>query len=187
MKTAGCNHTTVRGTAINRACGNPHPCFVSLVNAATMAAFLAKTSKESRGTVMVKSLFLRHYRSAPEALNNVPTGQWTPEEVDAHMQLMQDSADRLQASGHTSTGRRFQLTAPSYGPRRGLAARNRQTVRGSQEPHRRLDGDRYGRLRSRRRTRPGIVRSPGRRTESAAGMDLGFHKPGWLPWRSGRS
>jgi hypothetical protein len=43
--------------------------------------------------------YLKHYRGAPEAVNDVPMDQWTPEEVDAHLQYMADFAERLQGTG----------------------------------------------------------------------------------------
>ena len=58
---------------------------------------------------MAKYLLLKHYRGAPEPLNNVPMDRWTPEEVAAHMQFMQDFADRLQGSGEYIDG---QAVAP---------------------------------------------------------------------------
>lgn len=48
---------------------------------------------------MAKYLLLKHYRGAPAAVNNVPMEQWTPEEVDAHVQYMRDFAARLEATG----------------------------------------------------------------------------------------
>ncbi len=48
---------------------------------------------------MAKYLFLKHYRGAPAAANNVPMDQWTPEEVDAHIQYMNDFAARLERTG----------------------------------------------------------------------------------------
>ena len=45
---------------------------------------------------MAKYLLLKHYRGAPAPVNDVPMGQWTPEEVDAHVQLMHDIAARLE-------------------------------------------------------------------------------------------
>ena len=48
---------------------------------------------------MAKYLFLKHYRGAPEAVNDVPMDQWAPDEVDAHVQFMRDFADRLEATG----------------------------------------------------------------------------------------
>ncbi len=48
---------------------------------------------------MAKYLFLKHYRGAPAAVNDVPMAQWTPAEIEAHIQYMEDFADRLRASG----------------------------------------------------------------------------------------
>ncbi|ROR72983.1 YciI family protein [Bogoriella caseilytica] len=48
---------------------------------------------------MTKYLLLKHYRGAPAAVNDVPMDQWTPEEVDAHVQYMNDFAARLEESG----------------------------------------------------------------------------------------
>ncbi|MGW5519009.1 YciI family protein [Nocardia africana] len=48
---------------------------------------------------MPKYLLLKHYRGAPAAVNDVPMDQWTPEEITAHVQYMEDFAARLQTSG----------------------------------------------------------------------------------------
>ena len=48
---------------------------------------------------MAKYLLLKHYRGAPAAVNDIPMDQWTPEEISAHVQYMQDFADRLQNTG----------------------------------------------------------------------------------------
>ncbi|TSE00433.1 hypothetical protein FOS14_08435 [Skermania sp. ID1734] len=48
---------------------------------------------------MAKYLLLKHYRGAPEPCNNVPMDQWTPAEINAHIQFMHDFAARLEASG----------------------------------------------------------------------------------------
>jgi hypothetical protein len=48
---------------------------------------------------MAKYLFLKHYRGAPAAVNDVPMDEWTPEEIQAHIQFMQDFADRLKDTG----------------------------------------------------------------------------------------
>ena len=47
----------------------------------------------------MKYLLLKHYRGAPASVNDVPMDQWTPEEVDAHVQYMRDFAKRLQETG----------------------------------------------------------------------------------------
>ena len=48
---------------------------------------------------MAKYLLLKHYRGAPAPVNDVPMDRWTPEELTAHMQYMEDFAARLEASG----------------------------------------------------------------------------------------
>ncbi|WP_369139310.1 YciI family protein [Modestobacter versicolor] len=53
---------------------------------------------------MARYLLLKHYRGAPAAVNDVPMDQWTPEEVAAHMQYMQDFADRLEGTGEFVDG-----------------------------------------------------------------------------------
>ena len=53
---------------------------------------------------MAKYLLLKHYRGAPAAVNNVSMDQWTPEEVTAHMQFMQDFATRLEGTGELVDG-----------------------------------------------------------------------------------
>ena len=46
---------------------------------------------------MAKYLLLKHYRGAPAAVNDVPMDKWTPAEVAAHIQYMNDFASRLEA------------------------------------------------------------------------------------------
>ncbi|MDK1360202.1 YciI family protein [Arthrobacter sp. zg-Y1219] len=53
---------------------------------------------------MAKYLLLKHYRGGPPALNDAPMDQWTPEEISAHMQYMQDFADRLTETGEYLDG-----------------------------------------------------------------------------------
>ena len=48
---------------------------------------------------MPKYLLREHYRGAPAAVNDVPMDQWTPEEITAHVQYMEDFAARLQTTG----------------------------------------------------------------------------------------
>ena len=48
---------------------------------------------------MAKYVLLKHYRGAPRGVNDVPMDQWSEEDVAAHMQYMDDFADRLRASG----------------------------------------------------------------------------------------
>ena len=44
---------------------------------------------------MAKYLLLKHYRGAPAAVNDVPMDRWTPDEVTAHIQYMNDFAAKL--------------------------------------------------------------------------------------------
>ena len=53
---------------------------------------------------MAKYLLLKHYRGAPKAINDVPMDQWTPDEVDAHVQYMRDFAERLEETGEYIDG-----------------------------------------------------------------------------------
>jgi hypothetical protein len=48
----------------------------------------------------LKYLLLKHYRGGPAPkVDFAPMDQWTPEEVDAHMQFMHDFGARLEATG----------------------------------------------------------------------------------------
>jgi hypothetical protein len=48
----------------------------------------------------MKYLLLKHYRGGPApAVDSVPMDRWTPEEVDAHVQFMDDFAARLEETG----------------------------------------------------------------------------------------
>jgi hypothetical protein len=48
----------------------------------------------------MKYLLLKHYRGGPTpAVDFPPMDQWTPEEVDAHVQFMRDFASRLEETG----------------------------------------------------------------------------------------
>ena len=53
---------------------------------------------------MAKYLLLKHYRGAPEAVNGIPMAQWTPAEVEAHIQYMNDFATRLEGTGEFIDG-----------------------------------------------------------------------------------
>ena len=53
---------------------------------------------------MAKYLLLKHYRGAPAAQNDVPMDQWTPEEVQAHIQYTSDFAERLERNGEYVDG-----------------------------------------------------------------------------------
>ncbi|MBF6424599.1 hypothetical protein GV791_19795 [Nocardia cyriacigeorgica] len=48
---------------------------------------------------MAKYLLLKHYRGVPAPANDVPMDQWTPDEITAHVQYMEDFAARLEATG----------------------------------------------------------------------------------------
>ncbi|MCK9896193.1 YciI family protein [Frankia sp. AgB32] len=48
---------------------------------------------------MAKYLLLKHYRGAPDAVNNIPMDQWTPAEISDHIKYMQDFAARLEETG----------------------------------------------------------------------------------------
>ncbi|MFB8101903.1 MULTISPECIES: YciI family protein [Streptomyces] len=48
---------------------------------------------------MAKYLMLKHYRGAPDPVNNVPMERWTPEEFSAHVRYMNDFAARLVETG----------------------------------------------------------------------------------------
>ena len=48
---------------------------------------------------MAKYLLLKHYRGAPAAVNDVRMDQWTPEEISAHVQYMNDFAAKLEQNG----------------------------------------------------------------------------------------
>lgn len=48
---------------------------------------------------MAKYLFLKHYRGAPEAVNDVPMNEWTQQEVEDHLKYMSDFATRLVGTG----------------------------------------------------------------------------------------
>ena len=53
---------------------------------------------------MAKYLILKHYRGGRPPVNDVPMDQWTPGEVDDHMQFMKDFADKLTESGEFVDG-----------------------------------------------------------------------------------
>ena len=53
---------------------------------------------------MAKFLLLKHYRGAPAPVNGIAMDQWTPDEVEAHMQFMRDFATRLEATGEFVDG-----------------------------------------------------------------------------------
>ncbi len=49
---------------------------------------------------MAKYLLLKHYRGGPAPVEDYGTmDQWTPDEIDAHLQYMRDFAAKLQGTG----------------------------------------------------------------------------------------
>lgn len=67
----------------------------------------------TKENMVAKYLLLKHYRGAPASVNDLPMDRWTPEEVSAHMQYMQDFATRLEAPASSSTVRRSPRRARS--------------------------------------------------------------------------
>jgi hypothetical protein len=59
---------------------------------------------EPKETDMAKYLLLKHYRGAPDPVNNVPMDQWTQQEISDHIQFMRDFATRLEGSGEYVDG-----------------------------------------------------------------------------------
>jgi hypothetical protein len=61
---------------------------------------VAKTGRLRKKENTMKYLLLKHYRGGPApAVDWAPMDQWTPEEVDAHLQFMNDFAARLEETG----------------------------------------------------------------------------------------
>lgn len=48
---------------------------------------------------MAKYLLLKHYRGAPEGVNDSPMDEWAEDEIAAHMAFMDDFAAQLEADG----------------------------------------------------------------------------------------
>jgi hypothetical protein len=48
---------------------------------------------------MAKYLLLKHYRSTEKSLDCAPMSEWTPAEIDAHIQFMRDFATKLEGTG----------------------------------------------------------------------------------------
>ena len=53
---------------------------------------------------MARYLLLKHYRGAPEPVNDVPMDRWSPEEISDHVQFMRDFAARLESTGEYVDG-----------------------------------------------------------------------------------
>src|SRR5690348_15497962 len=73
-----------------RRCREPETGSVPAVNVTKRVA------PAPRRTTMTKYLLLKHCRGAPAAVNDVPMDKWTPDEVSAHIQYMNDFAARLE-------------------------------------------------------------------------------------------
>ncbi|MFD4672914.1 YciI family protein [Lentzea sp. NPDC058450] len=59
---------------------------------------------------MAKYLLLKHYRGAPEPINNVSMDQWSQEEISAHIKYMNDFADKLKETGEFVDGQALEQT-----------------------------------------------------------------------------
>ncbi|GLY48127.1 YciI family protein [Lentzea sp. NBRC 102530] len=59
---------------------------------------------------MAKYLLLKHYRGAPEPVNNVPMDQWSQDEITAHIKYMNDFADKLKETGEFVDGQALEQT-----------------------------------------------------------------------------
>ena len=53
---------------------------------------------------MTRYLLLKHYRGGPTPVTDVPMDQWTPQEIENHLQYMSDFASRLEGSGEYVDG-----------------------------------------------------------------------------------
>jgi hypothetical protein len=53
---------------------------------------------------MARFLLLKHYRGAPDPVNDVPMDRWTPAEISDHLQYMRDFAVRLEGTGEYVDG-----------------------------------------------------------------------------------
>jgi hypothetical protein len=85
---------------------------------------------------MAKDLSLKHHRGAPAPVNDIPMDQWTPDEVEAHVQFMSDFATRLEGTGHgliTARSRQGILS-------RGITARRSNLWRSKHAPLWWIDG-----------------------------------------------
>ena len=72
--------------------------FVPGVNAARMGRTLHEETQ-------MKYLLLKHYRGGPTPVTDMPMiDKWTPEEISAHVNYMQEFAARLQESGEYVDG-----------------------------------------------------------------------------------
>jgi hypothetical protein len=63
--------------------------------------YLDRHPKEN---IMAKYLLLKHYRGGPTPPSYPPMDQWTPDEVEAHFEFMNDFAARLRDGGEFVDG-----------------------------------------------------------------------------------
>ncbi len=84
---------------------------------------------------MAKYLLLKHYRGAPASVNDVPMDQWTPDEISAHVQYMNDFAARLEETGEFVDGQALAPGGRSSGTTGRAPAGHRRPVRRDQGPH----------------------------------------------------
>ncbi|MGI5503721.1 YciI family protein [Lentzea sp. CA-135723] len=59
---------------------------------------------------MAKYLLLKHYRGAPDPINDVPMDQWSQDEISAHIKYMNDFADKLKETGEYVDGQALEQT-----------------------------------------------------------------------------
>ncbi len=77
---------------------------------------------------MAKYLLLKHYRGAPASVNDIPMDRWTPEEISAHIQYMNDFAARLEKTGEFVDSQALSPRGPSSATT-ARAARRSPTAR----------------------------------------------------------
>ena len=81
---------------------------------------------------MAKYLLLKHYRGGPApAMDWAPMDQWTPDEVEAHIQFMRDCRRPVGGAPVNSSTRQALSPDGVVGPlrRRGATAGDRRPVR----------------------------------------------------------
>lgn len=109
---------------------------------------------------MAKYLFLKHYRGAPASVNDVPMDRWTPAEIDAHLQYMNDFADRLKQSGEYVDSQALSAEGAWVRSDGGAAADHRRPLP-RPGPDCRLHDRRRRLLRARRRVGRELSAAPG--------------------------
>ena len=128
---------------------------------------------------MAKYLFLKHYRGAPASVNDVPMDQWTPAEIEAHMQYMEDFADRLESSGEYVDSQALSPEGAWVRTTARATAGHGRPVRRDQGPDRGLHDHRRRLLRARRRTGRRAVRGArcGRQADPRVARGASVHEP----------